>query len=85
MEGRSPGEQPLLPSVRQWLDWKLTSILPKAGGTLDQDPVFMRDLRIIVGVENDFESDEKKLAEAKAKGKQMLEDAIKNGKTGRKV
>jgi hypothetical protein len=40
-----------LPSVRQWLDWKLLETLPKAGGTLDQDPLFMTELRFILNVE----------------------------------
>jgi hypothetical protein len=45
-------EGPILPSVQQWLDWKITNVLPHEGGTLDQDPSFMHDLRIIVSVEN---------------------------------
>jgi hypothetical protein len=37
------------------LDWRLTDVLPKQGGTLDQDPEFMRDLRKIIGLENAIE------------------------------
>jgi hypothetical protein len=37
------------------LDWKLTNVLPKAGGTLDQSPEFMRDLRAISAAEGNFE------------------------------
>lgn len=52
LDGKQEREdQPLLPSVRQWIDWKLTNVLPKAGGTLDQDPEFMRDFRIIANTE----------------------------------
>ena len=42
----------LLPSVRQWMDWKLTGVLPRAGGTLDQYPEFMQDLRMILVIES---------------------------------
>ncbi len=56
LDGRQEsGERPLLPSVRQWIDWKITNILPRAGGTLDQDPEFMRDLRIISGIEANWQ------------------------------
>jgi hypothetical protein len=60
------------------LDWKITNVLPKIGGTLDQDPEFMRDLRIIAGIENSFEK--------MAYQKRELEQKIKSGKTspGRK-
>ena len=54
-ERQEPYDKPLLPSVQQWLDWKLTNVLPKAGGTLDQDPEFMRDFRIICGLEAKWE------------------------------
>jgi hypothetical protein len=53
-EGRSLGESQLLPSVQQWQDFKVTGVLPRAGGTLDQDPEFMRDLRLILGYEQKF-------------------------------
>ena len=62
--------QPLLPSVRQWIDWKITNILPKAGGTLDQDPVFMRDLRIISGLEADWQ----KVGRAKAEMQKIMKE-----------
>jgi hypothetical protein len=55
LEGRGLGENPPLPSVRQWIDWKMTNVLPKEGGTLDQDPEFMRDLRVISGLEADYQ------------------------------
>jgi hypothetical protein len=77
LEGRQELAQPLLPSVRQWIDWKITNILPRAGGTLDQDPVFMRDLRIISGIESNWE----KVGKAKAEMKR----AMKEGKGKVKV
>lgn len=55
--------EPLLPSVQQWLDWKITNVLPKEGGTLDQDPEFMRDLRFIVSLEGKLQ--EQRQVEAK--------------------
>lgn len=54
LEGRDL-ETPLLPSVRQWIDWKITGSLPNFGGTLDQSPEFMRDLRIISSIEAQWE------------------------------
>jgi len=66
VEGRSLGESKLLPSVRQWLDWKITKVLPREGGTLDQDPEFMTDLRIIVGLENKFETHQAEIQKAQA-------------------
>jgi hypothetical protein len=80
LEGKGLGDSPPLPSVRQWLDWKLTNILPKAGGTLDQDPEFMRDLREIMRIEQNWE----KIGKAKAAIKKQIEEAKKGGKV-RKV
>lgn len=51
MEGRKLDE-PVLPSVQQWLDWKMLNVLPRWGGTLDQDAEFMSDLRFIIALEN---------------------------------
>jgi len=53
------------------LDWKLTDVLPKQGGTLDQDPEFMRDLRKIIGLENAIEKQhtQRRELERKIKGK----------------
>lgn len=70
LEGRSYGRAPLLPSVRQWLDWKITNVLPHEGGTLDQDPEFMRDFRDIIHVENAFNKKEEQL--------RKLQQQIKN-------
>jgi uncharacterized protein YpuA (DUF1002 family) len=58
------------------VDWKLTNILPKAGGTLDQDPVFMRDLRTISSLEGKIQEQERKKAEVMAK----IKKNIKGGK-----
>lgn len=69
-------ERPLLPSVRQWLDWKLTNVLPKFGGTLDQDPEFMRDLRAISAIEAGQREAKKGTAEIRKK----IEEQIKSGK-----
>lgn len=74
--GQEYGDYPLLPSVRQWLDWKLTEVLPSSGGTLDQDPIFMRDLRIIMGIEGQWE----KKGKAQAEIKRAIEEA--QGKKG---
>jgi hypothetical protein len=71
--GQEYGDDPLLPSVKQWLDWKLTNILPKAGGTLDQDPVFMRDLRAISGIEGKFDEIKKTNADMKARIAKLTE------------
>lgn len=71
--GQELGDDPLLPSVKQWLDWKLTNVLPKAGGTLDQDPVFMKDLREISALEGAFE----KIGKSKAEMKKKIEEAKK--------
>ena len=69
LEGRQEsGDRPLLPSVRQWIDWKITNILPREGGTLDQDPEFMRDLRIISGIEAEWQ----KIGRAKAEIKKQI-------------
>jgi hypothetical protein len=77
LEGRQEsGETPLLPSVRQWLDWKMTEVLPKAGGTGDQDPEFMRDFRIILGLEAKFE----KVGRAKAEMQQQMKSGQLKGK-----
>ena len=67
LEGRGLGEDHPLPSVRQWLDWKMTEVLPKAGGTLDQDPEFMRDLRMICNIEGTMQSNEQKKIKVQAK------------------
>lgn len=77
MEGQEYGEYPLLPSVKQWLDWKLTNVLPKAGGTLDQDPEFMKDLRIIMGIEAQWEKIGRQKAEMK---RQMQQGGFKTKK-----
>lgn len=63
IEGRSLGESELLPSVRQWLDWQITGVLPRQGGTLDQDPVFMRDLRTIHRTESKVQAQQKQVQE----------------------
>lgn len=66
------GDKPLLPSVRQWIDWKLTNVLPKPGGTLDQDPEFMRDLRIILNIEAEWE----KVGRKKAEMRKQMENGV---------
>ena len=81
MEGKGLGDSPPLPSVRQWLDWKLTNILPKAGGTLDQDPEFMRDLREIMRLEVEWD----KVGKAKAAIKRQVEEAKKGGKVRKAI
>jgi len=72
LEGRGLGEDHPLPSVRQWLDWKMTEVLPKAGGTLDQDPEFMRDLREILHIESKWEE----IAQKKAAMKKKMDEVI---------
>ena len=72
VEGRSLGESQLLPSVRQWLDWKITNVLPREGGTLEQDPEFMRDLRIIVQLESKFEAHGRQVKEAQEEIKRKV-------------
>ena len=74
-------ERPLLPSVRQWIDWKMTNVLPKGGGTLDQDPEFMRDLRIIASLE----ASGREIKNSKEKIKKKIEEEIKSGRATRKV
>lgn len=63
---------PILPSVQQWLDWKLTNILPKAGGTLDQDPQFMQDFRFIVSTENKLIKQQEDAEKLKRKLHEMM-------------
>ena len=72
IEGRSLGESELLPSVRQWLDWKITNVLPRAGGTLDQDPEFMRDFRIICSTESQLQHQQSQVREAQAEIKRRV-------------
>lgn len=71
-EGRSLAESELLPSVRQWLDWKATGVLPRLGGTLDQDPMFMRDLRVIINTEGKLEQQQKQIQEAQSEIKRRV-------------
>jgi hypothetical protein len=78
LRGQEYGEYPLLPSVRQWVDWKILNVLPKAGGTLDQDPEFMKDIRTIMSIENSFESNKTRLAE-------VQRELASKGPTGRKL
>jgi hypothetical protein len=63
-KGELPGGV-LLTSVRLWLDWKMTNVLPKAGGIDDQDPEFMRDLRTITGIENQMQNQKQQQAQLK--------------------
>ena len=74
-------ERPLLPSVRQWLDWELTNVLPLAGGTLDQDPVFMRDLRTILSLKAGQKQQKQGVADIRKK----IEEEISSGRAKRKV
>ena len=46
----------------------MTNILPRAGGTLDQDPEFMRDLRVISSIEADYQ----KIGHARAAMKKQM-------------
>jgi hypothetical protein len=50
----------------------MTNVLPNDGGTLDQDPVFMRDLRTIVHTENSWKKKEKQVQEIQAKIKDTV-------------
>jgi len=52
----------------------MTNILPKSGGTLDQDPEFMRDLRKIVSIEGQHEKVERQ--------KREIQQKLKSGKKG---
>ena len=52
------------------MDWKILSVLPKAGGTLDQDPTFMKDIRTILHIENSLEKNKTQVAEVQ---KQLAE------------
>lgn len=72
IEGRSLGASELLPSVRQWLDWKITNVLPRAGGTLDQDPEFMKDFRIIVNTESSISNQQQQVREIQAEIKRRV-------------
>lgn len=67
LEGREYTKVPLLSTLRQILDWKLTGVLPHEGGTLDQDPEFMRDLRIFRSLEAQVEKKNLALADIKRK------------------
>ena len=73
-EGRGYSDV-LLPSVRQWIDWKLTGVLPRAGGTLDQYPEFMQDLRTILPIESSMQDQKASLDKVKAELK-----GIRDGK-----
>lgn len=72
VEGRSLGESQLLPSLRQWLDFKITGVLPREGGTLDQDPVFMAELRLIDQWYNKFTEYGRQVKEAQAEVKRRV-------------
>lgn len=56
-----------------WLDWKLTGVLPYAGGTLDQTPEFMRDLRVIENLVAQWE----KVGRQKAEIKRQIRGSLK--------
>lgn len=59
----------------------MTNVLPKGGGTLDQDPEFMRDLRIIASLE----ASGREIKNSKEKIKKKIEEEIKSGRATRKV
>jgi len=66
LSGKGYAKAALLPSIQQWIDFKLTGLLPRAGGTLDQDPEFMRDFRKILSVEAEYKERDRKMAEIHA-------------------
>ncbi len=64
MDGQELTSKPL-PSIRQWMDWELLGVLPKGGGTLDQDPEFMRDIRFILNTKTSLEKHKQEMEKIK--------------------
>jgi hypothetical protein len=59
----------------------MLNVLPLAGGTLDQDPVFMRDLRTILNLEAGQKTQKKGVEDIR----KQIEEEIKSGRATRKV
>jgi hypothetical protein len=52
----------------------MTNVLPKGGGTLDQYPEFMRDLRTIVTIESNHKADENSIREQERQKQEALRE-----------
>lgn len=50
----------------------MTNVLPKAGGTGDQDPEFMRDFRHILTLEHEHREKEEKLSKINKEIKKQI-------------